>query len=351
MFEVFVAALKNHAFEVTKDSVAGSFLLNKEFGFRELSVRLSRFDDGVSPVPLLEERIFVLERDFSVLERSFSQQSELLSGILTRLSWTGVKLRPMSSLVERLNLDIGSFWNGFLEGHRGDPGLEVGGDWNERSGLTWALSQILGIKQKQSGDKTRPMASGVEQEQEYRRDLWDSLSMLSVLRHRTPVSRFTDRHHVGDSSTSANYTAADTCTGKTVFIRNCRVEHAVGFGLVRQREVLAGNDQMKDLPLVGILFTGSSSDPEFEIVTPFQENGTMKMRLEAERSRGHARLNATEKPKAIFGVVRWMAHLHSRGILHLDLNPAAVLVDGHLEPVFGGFRFSRHRDNRFEENP
>jgi serine/threonine protein kinase len=111
----------------------------------------------------------------------------------------------------------------------------------------------------------------------------------------------------------------------------------------RELECLAACAHPATVRLVGFSWTFSSETP-LAIATAFLPNGDLSTALKAERQSQTPVLDATQKSKVIFGVVAGLAFLHGRGILHRDLRPEAVLLDGRFEPAIGGFGFSRFFD-------
>jgi serine/threonine protein kinase len=79
-----------------------------------------------------------------------------------------------------------------------------------------------------------------------------------------------------------------------------------------------------------------------EIHMEYAPNGTLRDLLDRAR-RGHPTLlgNPTGKAKAICNIVLGVRYVHSKGIVHRDLNPSNILFDEHWRPKIIDFGMSR----------
>lgn len=77
------------------------------------------------------------------------------------------------------------------------------------------------------------------------------------------------------------------------------------------------------------------------IVTELALNGSLSNLLNSLRNKlTIPRWNETAKLITIYGIAAGMKYLHSNNILHRDLNPENVFLDGHLFPKIGDFGLS-----------
>lgn len=95
------------------------------------------------------------------------------------------------------------------------------------------------------------------------------------------------------------------------------------------------------LRYIGFNKFGFHRDKRPVIVTEFLENGSLDRILRLGRQGKPLRFwTNTKKLICIYGIASAMAYLHKNGIIHCDLKPGNILIDGHLLPKIGDFGLS-----------
>jgi serine/threonine protein kinase len=79
----------------------------------------------------------------------------------------------------------------------------------------------------------------------------------------------------------------------------------------------------------------------FEIRMRYAENGSLDKYLPRHRSRQGRRLDARQRARLICDIVLGMRYVHSRKIVHGDLKPANILLDGNWRGLICDFGMSQ----------
>ncbi|MBL8850449.1 MAG: serine/threonine protein kinase [Planctomycetaceae bacterium] len=138
---------------------------------------------------------------------------------------------------------------------------------------------------------------------------------------------------LGTGSFGAVWLAREIKTGKQVAIKFYSHRRGLDWSLLtREVEKLAVLYTSRDI--VGLLDVGWDHDPPY-FVMEFLEHGSLQSRLQA------GRLPVENAVQIATSLARALVHAHGSGILHCDLKPANVLLDGSDEPRLGDFGQSR----------
>lgn len=158
---------------------------------------------------------------------------------------------------------------------------------------------------------------------------------LSLSAIETPVAipGYEIINKLGTGSFGAVWLARETKTGKQVAIKFYNHRRGLDWSLLtREVEKLAVLYTSRDI--VGLLDVGWDHDPPY-FVMEFLEHGSLQSRLQ------QGPLPVENAVQIATSVARALVHAHSSGILHCDLKPANVLLDGNDEPRLGDFGQSR----------
>jgi serine/threonine protein kinase len=146
---------------------------------------------------------------------------------------------------------------------------------------------------------------------------------------------------LGQGSFGAVYCARKRGTEELVAIKTLSANIAATDdqrSLIREIESLAKANHPALLRLIGFTLKCSDADDYPAILTEFLPNGSLQDVLDRKR----ARLNATQKMIALYGIAEGMRYLHGElGIVHRDLKPANVMMNKDNEPVVGDFGLSK----------
>jgi serine/threonine protein kinase len=87
---------------------------------------------------------------------------------------------------------------------------------------------------------------------------------------------------------------------------------------------------------------GESGCEGAAIITEYMPNGSLEEVIRKTRNSGATEnFGATEIMKCIFGIAITMAEVHSKGVIHRDLNLSNVFLDANFEPHIADFGLSR----------
>jgi hypothetical protein len=138
---------------------------------------------------------------------------------------------------------------------------------------------------------------------------------------------------LGEGAFGSVWLARELKTGKQVAIKFYTHRRGLDWSLLtREVEKLAVLYTSRNI--VGLLDVGWDHDPPY-FVMEFLEHGSLATRVEG------GALPASEAVRIARAVARALVHAHGSGILHCDLKPANVLLDGNDEPRLGDFGQSR----------
>lgn len=147
------------------------------------------------------------------------------------------------------------------------------------------------------------------------------------------VPGYTVERYLGRGAYGTVFLALQDNTGKQVAIKFYR--HAEGLDipqLKREVRILAALYTSREI--VQLLEVGWEAEPPY-FVMEYLEHGSLDERL----SRGA--LEVAEAVRIFSAVTRALAQAHGAGILHCDLKPANLLLDGQLQPRLADFGQSR----------
>jgi len=138
---------------------------------------------------------------------------------------------------------------------------------------------------------------------------------------------------LGTGSFGAVWLAREIKTGKQVAIKFYSHRRGLDWSLLtREVEKLAVLYTSRDI--VGLLDVGWDHDPPY-FVMEFLEHGSLQSLLQA------GKMPVENAVGIATSLARALVHAHGSGILHCDLKPANVLLDGNDEPRLGDFGQSR----------
>ncbi len=143
---------------------------------------------------------------------------------------------------------------------------------------------------------------------------------------------------LGVGSFGSVWLARELNTGRQVAIKFYSHRRGIDWSLLsREVEKLAVLYTSRNI--VGLLDVGWNHDPPY-FVMEYLDNGSLAARLKE----GPLPVEqAVTLAKAIAGA---LVHAHGSGILHCDVKPANVLLDGNFEPRLGDFGQSRLTDDQ-----
>ena len=179
---------------------------------------------------------------------------------------------------------------------------------------------------------TDAVAGGTIRQTDEQRAASRDLSLSAI---ETPVAipGYEIINKLGTGSFGAVWLARETKTGKQVAIKFYNHRRGLDWSLLtREVEKLAVLYTSRDI--VGLLDVGWDHDPPY-FVMEFLEHGSLQARLQ------QGPLPVETAVQIATAVARALVHAHSSGILHCDLKPANVLLDGNDEPRLGDFGQSR----------
>jgi eukaryotic-like serine/threonine-protein kinase len=138
---------------------------------------------------------------------------------------------------------------------------------------------------------------------------------------------------LGTGAYGSVWLAQECNTGKQVAIKFYSHHRGLDWGLLnREVEKLAMLYTSRDI--VGLMQVGWDSDPPFYVME-YLQNGSLSHQLE------DGPLPVAETVRIITTVCGALVHAHQHGILHCDIKPANVLLDGHFAPRLADFGQSR----------
>ena len=140
-------------------------------------------------------------------------------------------------------------------------------------------------------------------------------------------------HRLGEGSFGAVWLAREKRTGKHVAIKFYTRGQGVDWSLL-SREVEKLAVLYTSRKIVGLLDVGWDHDPPY-FVMEYLENGSLATKLK------DGPLNSEQTVRIARSVGEALVHAHGAGILHCDLKPANVLIDGNSDARLGDFGQSR----------
>ncbi len=158
---------------------------------------------------------------------------------------------------------------------------------------------------------------------------------LSALRAQPPaqVAGYDVQRCLGEGAYGSVWLAAEQNTGKLVAIKFYSHRGGVDWSLLnREVEKLAVLYTSRDI--IGLLQVGWDADAPYYVME-YLENGSLANLL------AHGALSPAEAVRIVTAVTRALKHAHKSGILHCDLKPENVLLDGDLNPRLADFGQSR----------
>ncbi|MBX3440579.1 MAG: serine/threonine protein kinase, partial [Planctomycetaceae bacterium] len=143
---------------------------------------------------------------------------------------------------------------------------------------------------------------------------------------------------LGVGSYGSVWLARELNTGRQVAIKFYSHRRGLDWSLLsREVEKLAVLYTSRNI--VGLLDVGWNHDPPY-FVMEFLENGSLADRLK------QGPLPVEQAVSLAKAIAAALVHAHGSGILHCDVKPANVLLDGNLEPRLGDFGQSRLSDDQ-----
>lgn len=149
----------------------------------------------------------------------------------------------------------------------------------------------------------------------------------------TDVPGYTTLRYLGRGAYGTVFLALQDNTGKQVAIKFYR--HAAGLDipqLKREVRILAALYTSREI--VQLLEVGWDAEPPY-FVMEYLEHGSLDERLRK------GALDVAEAVRIFSAVTRALAQAHGAGVLHCDLKPANLLLDGQLQPRLADFGQSR----------
>lgn len=138
---------------------------------------------------------------------------------------------------------------------------------------------------------------------------------------------------LGGGAYGTVWLAAERNTGKQVAIKFYSHRRGLDWSLLnREVEKLAELYTSRDI--IGLLKVGWESDPPYYVME-YMQNGSLAHLLE------RGALPVAEAVRIAAGVTNALVHAHQHGILHCDVKPANVLLDGDFSPRLADFGQSR----------
>ncbi|MSR57983.1 MAG: serine/threonine protein kinase [Planctomycetaceae bacterium] len=141
------------------------------------------------------------------------------------------------------------------------------------------------------------------------------------------------QHCLGNGAYGSVWLAIERNTGKQVAIKFYSHRRGIDWSLLnREVEKLAVLCTSRDI--VGLLQVGWDADPPYYVME-YLKSGSLAQRLEP------GPLPVSEAVRIATAVTSALVHAHQHSILHCDVKPANVLLDGDLAPRLADFGQSR----------
>lgn len=138
---------------------------------------------------------------------------------------------------------------------------------------------------------------------------------------------------LGNGAYGSVWLAAEQNTGKQVAIKFYSHRRGVDWSLLnREVEKLAVLYTSRDI--VGLLQVGWEADPPYYVME-YLQNGSLSRQLE------QGPFPVSEAVRMATAVTGALVHAHQQGILHCDVKPANVLLDGNFSPRLADFGQAR----------
>jgi serine/threonine protein kinase len=163
-------------------------------------------------------------------------------------------------------------------------------------------------------------------------------------RYFVDFSRYVNHYWDGDPMLVGQYSELWRAVDKTNGFQVAIILSHMGIGakdkknFIRNLKVLGTNNHPATLSLIGYGHVNYDPSNLFTVVPPFFFN--LFDALQPSPS-GVEVLTATRKSTILFGIVSGFADLHSRSVIHRDLQLRNIFLKSNFEPVIGGFDISR----------